>query len=248
MSRRLKPKCGLCKTRYGENECCVCYVCGDTQHQCIDDVASMIASLNTYDRLKFICDKCERDPPAKQSAIDGLVERMMNFEESIKQLLSEGMQPQRSTANKSKPTYSQIVTVRPIESQNGDQIENAKEKVLKKIDPQALQASGIRTTINGGVKFNVGANQGKSELENEIKSQLGDNFVITVSNEKKPKVKIVGFDDLHMNEEEIEEAMRQQNSSLFGEEEHLKVVKEEHHRGSGPTQIPAAYENRSCEH
>ena len=49
--------------------------------------------------------------------------------------------------------------------------------------------------------------------------------MITVSNEKKPKVKIVGFDDLHMNEEEIEEAMRQQNSSLFGEEEHLKVVK-----------------------
>jgi hypothetical protein len=122
-----------------------------------------------------------------------------------------------------KVTYAQVVAVVPKEIA-GQPKENAKEEVLKKIDPGAMQASAIRS-FGDGVKFNVEASTSKAALELMMKEKIGDNFVVSISEGNKPKIKIVGLIDFNnMKTDEIEEAMRKQNK-LFEEDDHLKIVK-----------------------
>jgi hypothetical protein len=187
--------------------------------------------LKDYRGLRWVCINCDKEVAIRASKISEqstqeINKRIDQLEEKIKTLL-EGKSEQKLSElpnKEEKLTWSKVVTIMP-KARKGKEMSNTREKVRRKIDPTIIQASEIRNTMQGGVKFNCKA-KNSNELESVIKEKLGANFDIKISDRRRPKLKIVGiYDQKNLNMEEYEKIIKKQNDEFVSKDDHFKIVK-----------------------
>jgi hypothetical protein len=132
---------------------------------------------------------------------------------------------------------AKVVTIMPKNRKDKEK-SNTREKVRKSIDPTMTNATEMRNTVKREVKLNCKTND-KNKLESDIKRKLGANYNqkllkilscfcynITITDQRRPKVKIVGvYDEKNLKNDEFEEIVKKQNDTLIRETDYLEIVK-----------------------
>lgn len=231
--------CGRCEEEtYYECDAYKCFLCLQYYHKKCEEVPGedMVAkALEDTRGLRWVCINCARKVNRREFTIckpstceceKAINKRIDALEKRIEALLGG----ERTQTNKEQPqqqqalTWAKVVTIEP-KNRKGKEKSNTREKVRKSIDPTVIHATEMRDTVSGGVKFNCAEND-NSKLEKEIQGKLGANFDVTITDQRRPKVKIVGvYDDRKLKNDELEKIIKKQNDKLMSEKDYLKIVK-----------------------
>jgi hypothetical protein len=235
-SEMIELECENCSKKYKEEDTVQCYVCKEYNHidcqlqaEQLNDSVVMDSIRRKNSLVKYICAVCDYDwdifggdfANQMRQLMKKLTEKVENLEMKIE---SREEKNTNTHEEQQQLTWSQVVTINPKNNRESRKI-NVKEKVRSAIDPQEFRASTMKATASGGVRFKCQTEKNQN-LEDDIKQKLGKNFVVNIVEDRKPSVKITGlFDDKNLNEEQLEECIRNQNSSILNHEDHIKVIK-----------------------
>lgn len=233
-----EAKCSKCRKLFTNlSESIKCFLCQERLHvKCGEpNFGNMVVEALSGGRgMRWVCIRCDKEVAVKASSIQETAttkcveqfdERIKKLESTIELLLGE----KNNKAKGQKPTqsWSKIVTIVPKSNcdPNDANKTNLREKVRKAINPQSIQATDMRSTTDGGIKFNCCPKDEKKKLEENIKKKLGKSYDVKITDEKKPKIKITGFfDDEQTKHEDVEQMMRSQNLHVLREAE-LKILR-----------------------
>lgn len=239
MSRMSEVNCNRCKRQIKtlKGDVLKCFLCQKYFHdECEEPNFGVVIreALKNCSGMRWACKDCEKDTAISESAVknqstckceEKINKRIDALERTMKALLEgERTQTQNEPPQQRELTWAKVVTIMP-KNRKVKEKSNVKEKVRRSIDPATIKATEMRETIQGGVKFKCAAND-NNNLEKEIKGKLGPNYDITISDQRRPKVMIVGmYDDKNLKSDVLERIIKKQNESLVGENDYLKIVK-----------------------
>lgn len=150
-------------------------------------------------------------------------------EEPVKQSFSDIVK-EASAGKKSEPRKAQsqmkrktdhVVIVKP---KNQDQKNDATfSDIRKKIDASGRNIQRIRNVAKGGILIECETKDESISLQNDAKSNLGDNYVVSIPDKSLPKIRAFG---LHENllPNQIEDSLRDKNQNIIDDSSHIKVV------------------------
>jgi hypothetical protein len=184
--------------------------------------------------LRWVCRTCDGDLSldAAQILLGTSKEFMRKFEEKINQLeeIIKRMEKKEPKSNDpAKQSWSTVVSIvhkDPKKKEASSSSRKLRETVREIVDPSKVQAGALRKSRNGGVTFNCKTGKNKQKLQKEMDEAFGEEFEVKISDEKKPRVKIIGlYDDKESSAEELEGIIKKQNKELVKASDYLKIVK-----------------------
>lgn len=147
---------------------------------------------------------------------------------SNNEILASGEIKKILQENIKKPLYADqvkrnnpVVIVKPKDI--SQKAEVTKKVVKENINPISSQIHDVRKASKGAIIMECKDNEATEKLRNETLAKLGENYVVSIPQQKFPKIKIVNMSDL-LNEETIVDYIRKQNDFL-DENAKLEVVK-----------------------
>jgi hypothetical protein len=101
-----------------------------------------------------------------------------------------------------------VVVIKP---KKGDQSSETTKKIVKeKIDPTKVQVNDLRNVSNGGVVMRCNNKADVDECKKMIENELGTAYDVSVPEQKRPSLKIVGLSEM-LDKEEIVSKIKAQN-------------------------------------
>lgn len=147
--------------------------------------------------------------------------RMVNKKIGEIKTINSGQKPSFSSVL--KQNKKPVVIIKP---KNENQLCNKTvEEVKAKISQREINASGIRNVRNGGIAINCDSNQSTVQLKQIIEGKLGDEYVVSLPQIKKPRVKIVGVCDVFADDEIVGEIKEQNDYLSNAVIEVIKILK-----------------------
>jgi hypothetical protein len=216
----LDIKCFVCKRIF-------CVECEDSRLTLDEQVAVKWTEARG---LRWVCSSCDVD--LSVNAVQNLIGTTRDFMKKLEEKMNhlEGIvkrieKKETKTSDPVKPSWSTVVSI--VHKDPKERKSNKlREKVRDKLDPMKIQAGALRNTSNGGVRFNCKTMANKEKLQEEINDEFGAGFEVRISDEQKPKVKIIGlYDDKKSSAEELEGIIKKQNKEILKAKDHLKIVK-----------------------
>lgn len=199
----------------------VMYMCDDCNSNSLSAVNSKLNKM-----LSFMC-ICEERVNRSEKNVSNLIDQMSE----IKMLLCDSKNKSETvnkipTTKKAK-TFAEkvkmsknesVLLLKPKKNQNSSDTENDLKKV---IDPTKVCINNLRRFPKGGIAIECDNINGTREVQKLVNEKMSEQYVITVPELRRPRVKIVGIEE-EMNEEELGEALKSQNEFLAKSE--MKVI------------------------
>lgn len=117
--------------------------------------------------------------------------------------------------------FNDVVVIKPkATDQNCDATKMVLQSKMKAAD---FSARGVRNGSNGGIIVQCKTNECTQKLLAEAAKEMGDGYVVSIPQKKNPCVRFYGFSE-QLSPDELESALRAQNSHLFNSNSVFKVV------------------------
>lgn len=196
------------------------------------------------ENIIFSCDECVTNSiKTVNNKVDGLYTILNRMEKNMKMMYAELEEIKNQMVakdspftgsinnNKGKNTYAKVaqsektkvVLVRPKNiDANGDS-KKTKEKIKNSFDPKKVKILSVVNISKGGVAIECRDESTIETIKEIATEKMGNDYTIEDAKERKPRVKIVGMNEKHTNEEIIE-MLQSQNESLANDKE-LRVIR-----------------------
>lgn len=228
-------ECSVCnKTKEGKRscfpcDCCKRLICTDCSELSATELKCMLM-INR--KLIFHCKTCQ-----EANIIQLLNGRIQDKDEIISdktriiELLQKEINDCEEKINSPRITFAEVaksnipndlkssenfpdVIIKPKRTQDS---KLTKDDVNKNIDPVKLKIGikNMRTTKSGGIIIKCQTKSQTSKLEEEIKNKLSDKYEVDLTNMRKPRIKIVNFNQ-ELDREQISSSIIEQNNLLNG--------------------------------
>lgn len=92
-----------------------------------------------------------------------------------------------------------------------------------KLKPSDYVVRSIKNTKNGGIVIECPSSDDRKKLESAATVEMGDNYVVSVLQKKRPRVRIFGLSE-ELSESEFVRALKEQNTHILTTDCEIKVV------------------------
>lgn len=233
--------CNGCNKNIGSNEIGVanCTLCKAIGHISCENKVSTRTTTNDFKsttNLRYFCQKCipliDSLMPLTDMVklVSELNEKVLRLETAFSQqnyplVQSQFGQMSYASALKSDDKSDEKKII--IKSKDKkDDMKSVREKLAQNVNPITNEISDFAPLPNHSFVLKSKSKE-TAKLVLNIRENLGDNYEVEIVENKRPKIKIVGFqNDANMSHEDIIHALKIQNGKFFSSEDEIKMVKE----------------------
>lgn len=210
-------------------------VCGRSIHlDCTQLTKSAVKATKDFENVLFSCDECITNSiKTVNNKVDGIYAILDRLEKRIESIGKTTKAIEKGTAvseqrggSKSNPNEKQtsfadvvkkrikkVVLVRPKDTSKYSDSKQLKEQIKTNIDPTKINVCAMSNIAHGGVAIECNSDEAVEAVKKIATEKMGADFNIEEAKQRKSRIKIVGMNENHSNED-ICEMLKKQNEYL----------------------------------
>lgn len=235
--------CGKCKKKIINDRGVGCEgVCQKWFHPaCVSISAPEMKLIEKNKQIKWMCEDCNDQ---YVHLIDTSVKKIMNeMMDTLKTTMEQMLTKKFNEMMKKNNMNLQMNQVEKKTVLYADRLKEAKQEVIilhpknqnqtsdttkmeckEKLNPAEMKVGieNVRKIRNGGIVITCKTKEEIKKINEEVKAKLGKEYEVKIPQLKTPKIRIYGIEEM-MEDDDLIDALRNQNPEIIGEEAELTV-------------------------